>query len=198
MLTARDTGPAPCRAFPEAHEASCTARRPPVLLPGMAYLTQRPGDGRATADLRPTPPTSRGDTSRAGSDDGGPSSSDASISTTRTRTRPSSSSRSDDGELPSRCRASSRSRISRSSSGSAIGGRSYPRNHIALIPSGWQKVGSGGPGRRSPAAQSGRPSLVACPLLDFAPSAPEMPTLRLGHAERSARLGGYPRRDRAF
>jgi hypothetical protein len=52
--------------------------------PGWPHLTQRAGDGRATADLRPTPPAPRGDPSRAGSDDGGPSSSSASISTIRT------------------------------------------------------------------------------------------------------------------
>ena len=67
-------------------------------------------------------------------DDGGPSSSQASVSTIRSRTRPSSSSRCRDGAVASSCLASSRSCISRSSRGSVIGGRSYPRDHRLVIP----------------------------------------------------------------
>jgi hypothetical protein len=66
-------------------------------------------------------------------DDGGPSSSPASVSNIRSRMRLSSSSRCGDGGVASSCRASSRSRISRSSCGSAMGRRSYPGNHSAVI-----------------------------------------------------------------
>jgi len=130
-----DTGPGPLPRVPggprrklrgPAPTDPATRDRPPDSACG-----GWPGYRRPAAHAGPTRHPSR-----AGSDDGGPSSSKASISTIRTRMRPCSSSRSDDGELPSRCRASSRSRISRSSCGSAIGGRSYPRNHRALIPRG--------------------------------------------------------------
>jgi hypothetical protein len=64
-------------------------------------------------------------------------------------------------------------------------------------PSGWQKVGSGGrvalTCRPIRASESRRlPALGLCAL-----ALRKIRTLRLEDAERSARLGGYPRRDRA-
>jgi hypothetical protein len=52
----------------------------------------------------------------------------------RSRRRSSSSSRCGDGGLASSCRTSSRSCITRSSCGSAIGGRSYPTINRTLLP----------------------------------------------------------------
>ena len=104
-------------ALDHEHERSHAALRLEVAQHGL-HLPARVALSRAGVQAAPS--------ARAGKHEGGPSSSQASISTIRRRARPSSSSRSGDGGLASSCRASSRSCISRSSCGRPIGGRSYP------------------------------------------------------------------------
>ena len=86
----------------------------------------------------------------AGNDDGGPRSSQVSVSTIRSRMRSSSSSRSGDGGRASSCRASSRSCISRSSRRKAIA-RRLTRRSPCTPPGGWKSTPLHQPDRRAAA-----------------------------------------------